>query len=166
MILGGYVCVSFEAIRVSWVMFDRRHELCVNKERVLRRSAYATSLGYGHTRAKNISILVSLSTQWFLDILPTLFSRRIPCLGLSTLCMFCPHAPSIYSPYRFKSSPLRYFPLVYVRRRLHPRLCYESGLAQYLPVLAMCCLQATRGTGVALLQVTAHRTIWLHHSVR
>jgi hypothetical protein len=162
MVTGRCVCVFFEAIWVSWATIDCRHELCVNpmgsNERV-PPSAYATVTGQWPQKSKEYLNPRQCLIQSLFDVLPTLFSCRIPCFGLSTLCVFRPPAPSVHSAYRFKSSRLRYFPLVCMPRHLHPRLCCESGLAQYLPVLAMCCLQATRGMGVALLLVTAHRII-------
>lgn len=51
---------------------------------------------------------------------------------------------------------LRYFPLVCVLRHLRHHLFCELASAQYLRVLVMSWLQATRGMEVALLQVTTY----------
>jgi hypothetical protein len=86
-----------------------------------------------------------------------LFSCRIPCFGLSALCLSRSLIPSVCSTYRPKFWRPHFFPLVFVLRHLHHRLFCEWVSAQYLRVLVMCWPPATRGMEVALLQVTPPR---------
>lgn len=93
-------------------------------------------------------------TLWFLNILTTPFFFAQNTVFWSEYSLYVlSSCSSVCLAYSVKSSRLRYFPLVCMPRHLHPRLCYESVSAQYSPVLAMCCLRATRIMGAALLQV-------------
>jgi hypothetical protein len=109
--------------------------------------------------SQSSSVCLYVTRYYFFDI----FFLRIQITVFRAECSLCvlSSIPSVCSTYRFKSSHLQYFPLICVLRNLHPRSSCESVSAQYLLVLATCWLQATRGMGVALLQVTAHRNIQL-----
>lgn len=59
---------------------------------------------------QRISQSPSVSLYVVYHTLPTLFSRRIPCFGLSALCGSCPLIPSACSAYRFKVLASSLFP--------------------------------------------------------